>query len=121
MSEFLTGVDELVRNFDRLAKNVPEQATGALGDRAAAILEESNRLVPVDTGELKYSGSVTDVTRRGDDLEVTIQYDADHAAPVHEDLGLSHRSGQAKFLQEPFLQTALKDFARGIDLKKALR
>ena len=121
MTEFLTGVDELLRNFDRLAKNVPEQAAGALGDRAKAILEASNRLVPVDTGELQDSGSGTEVTRRGDVIEVAVQYTAPHGAAVHEDLDVAHPSGQAKFLQQPLLQTTLRDFSKGIDLKKALR
>ena len=120
MAEFLTGVDELMRTFDRLAKNVPGQASGALGGRATAILEESNELVPVDTGELKGSGSVTDVKRRGDVVEVVVQYEADHAAFVHEDPDASHPQGQAKFLEQPALQTTLRDFAKGIDVKKAL-
>ena len=60
-----------------------------------------------------------DVKRRGDVIEATVAYMAEHAGPVHENLEARHPAGQAKFLQEPFLQTTLKDFARGIDVKKA--
>ena len=117
----IEGFDEMQRTLTRIAKNVTAQAKRGLGDRAGAILEASNQLVPVDTGELKDSGIITDVKRRGDVIEATVEYTADHAAPVHEDLDARHPAGQAKFLQEPFLQTTLKDIAKGIDIKKAAR
>ena len=117
----IEGFEELERTLTRIGKNVTAQAERGLGDQSAKILEASNRLVPVDTGELKDSGSVTKVERRGDVIEATVEYTADHAAPVHENLDARHPAGQAKFLQEPFLQTTLKDFAKGIDLKKAAR
>ena len=117
----IEGFDQLQRTLGRIADNVPKQAARGLGDRADSILKASNRLVPIETGELRDSGSVVDVKRRGDVIEATVEYTADHAAPVHEDLDARHPAGQAKFLQEPFLQTTLKDLARGIDLKKAAR
>lgn len=76
-------------------------ATRAVADR---ILADSQPLVPVDTGELKASGKVTQEGTRA-----TVSYDAlapdgyPYGIRQHEDMTLHHpNGGQAKFLEQPF-------------------
>lgn len=104
-----------------------------LGEAAKAaadvVLEESQRLVPVDTGALAASGKVT----REDGPSAVISYGqsdgagrdgrdtADYAIPVHERMDVSHPIGQAKFLEAALHSAG----ARAIDtaavvLRKAL-
>lgn len=85
----------------------------AVAHAADAVLGESQRLVPVDTGALQASGKVT-----RDGLEATISYGdedgagrdgqdtAQYAIPVHERLDAEHPAGQAKFLEAAMHTTA---------------
>lgn len=77
-------------------------AEAAVEQAAQAVLEESQRLVPVDTGALKDSGRVT-----RDGLEAVISYGeedpantAAYAVAQHERLDFHHPGGgQAKYLE----------------------
>jgi hypothetical protein len=72
------------------------------------VYDESQRLVPVDTGALKDSGRVSQ-----DGLEAAISYGAEdgagrngqdtaaYAVPQHERLDFEHPNGQAKYLEIP--------------------
>lgn len=87
----------------------------AVEEAAHLVLEESQRLVPVDTGALKASGRVT-----RDGLEAVISYGAEdgagrngqdtaaYAVPQHERLDFEHPHGQAKFLETPLHSQAPK-------------
>lgn len=73
-------------------KNAAQQAGREGG---AELLARSNERVPVDTGELRSSGTVTPT----DDGSI-ISYDTPYAVKQHEDMALNHpRGGQAKFLE----------------------
>lgn len=90
-------------------------AEAALDAAAQLIFDESQRLVPVDTGALKASGQVT-----RDGLTATIAYGqqdnagrgsrdtADYAPIVHERMDTHHPVGQAKFLEVPLHSEAAK-------------
>lgn len=69
---------------------------GSEGVRAGLekLLAASNDRVPVDTGELKGSGSVV-----VEGLEGAVTYSAEHAVVVHENLEAQHPDGQVKFLE----------------------
>lgn len=90
---------------------------GKVGVRKAAkkLLELSQDLVPVDTGELKKSGKVVKVGESGRKVSYQVVYEAlapwknssngvfNYAWIQHEDMTLKHpNGGQAKYLEEPY-------------------
>lgn len=79
-----------------------------LHDGAEAILTESLKEVPLATGTLERSGTVTDFLSRN---EVYVSYNTPYAVRQHEDLGLRHPDPRnplstpgrkAKYLEDPF-------------------
>lgn len=79
----------------------------AAGDGVRAALEvvgdASDRLVPVDEGDLRNSRRVT----MDGDLAGDVSYGTDHARVIHERLDLHHpNGGQAKFLETALLSSA---------------
>jgi hypothetical protein len=90
-------------------------AETAVGEAAQLVYEESQRLVPVDTGALRDSGRVSQ-----DGLEAAISYGAEdgagrngqdtakYAVPQHERLDFEHPNGQAKYLEIPMHSQAEK-------------
>lgn len=90
---------------------------------AEQLLTESQALVPVDTGDLKDSGRVT---QHGS--KATVSYDVlspdgyPYGIRQHEDLTLHHpNGGQAKFLEQPMRTDPARRFAVAADiLRRAL-
>lgn len=67
---------------------------------ALAILDRAQTKVPVDTGFLKSTGRVVQIS---DGFEIV--YGADYAIYVHEDLDARHpNGGQAKYLEEAYYE-----------------
>lgn len=100
---------------------------------ATKILNESKKLVPVDTGALRNSGMVEGPKVDSDGVEVEITYGGSglqYAAVVHEDLSMSHsptlmtkitkkpRRGQAKYLEIP-VKAQEDNFARDVAVRFA--
>ncbi len=91
------------------------QAAGPLARdaMAAAMVQEQEQimaaakiLTPVDTGVLRASGTVLPPVVAGNQIEVVSGFGgaaSAYAVPVHERLGAVHKTGQAKFLEQPFL------------------
>lgn len=77
----------------------------ALYREGAAIFEESQDEVPLDTGNLRASGKLGFPKIEGKDVVVEISYGgaaADYALVVHEDLEMNFRNGKkAKYLEDP--------------------
>jgi len=99
-----------------------------LHDGAEAILTESLKEVPLSTGTLARSGTVTDFPSRN---EVYVSYNTPYAVRQHEDLGLRHPDPRnplstpgrkAKYLEDPFdrLKAKVMKLVR-LRVKKALR
>lgn len=82
---------------------------------ATAVLNESKKIVPVDTGTLKNSGQVKKPIVTGAGVNVDITYGgaaAKYAFIVHEDPNARHAPGKTfKYLETPFL--ARKDLFVG--------
>lgn len=73
-----------------------------LAEGARAILDESNSLIPKESGDLAATGSVKE--DRGGNNTVGIGYDSVYAHWIHEHLGFKHpHGGQAKFLETAML------------------
>lgn len=93
-------------------------AEAAVEAAAQVILDESQQLVPVDTGALKASGQVT----KEDGPTAAISYGqhdgagrdardtADYAIYVHERMDTHHEHGRAKFLEQA-MHSKAKDAA----------
>lgn len=126
----LEGTETLQKIIRRAAGD--PQAKKALGQAmygfATGILNESKKLVPVDTGSLRNSGTVSREKISANDIEVTISYGgaaAQYAQIVHEDMTMDHspskltavtkrpRRGQAKYLEIP-VRAAAPNFVRSI-------
>lgn len=107
------GERELMAQFDLLRESAPSKAAAAVREAAEATLARSNELVPVDSGELRDSGTVT-VEETSTGATATITYSAGYAMQVHEDIAAHHpHGGRAKFLE-----TALRE--AGPELAEAL-
>lgn len=93
----LAGIEKFmkryVQNIDSAAKRGQEKA-------GQGVLALSHTLAPFDTGDMI---ELSAVRRDGDN--VLVQYDAEHALYVHEDLTARHTKGQAKFLEEATRQS----------------
>jgi hypothetical protein len=80
-----------------MRKKKPQALARGLRAAAEFLLDKSQEIVPVDTGELKESGHV-----EGSRMNVAVVYDADHAVIVHEDLAATHTPPtSAKYLEIP--------------------
>lgn len=82
---------------------------------ATVVLNESKKIVPVDTGTLKNSGQVKKPQVTAGGINVDITYGgaaAKYAFIVHEDPNARHAPGKTfKYLESPFL--ARKDIFAG--------
>lgn len=66
---------------------------------AEHVLEEANRIVPIEEGTLLRSG-VASVDEGA--LRAAVAYDTPYAVAQHEDLTMQHDAGrQAKYLEQP--------------------
>jgi hypothetical protein len=131
----LEGSKNLLTIFER-AGNDPEAKKAlsqAMYGFATKVLNESKKIIPVDTGVLRNSGRVEAPTISNGVIEVAITYGgtgAKYAAVVHEDMTMDHspskltavtkrpRRGQAKFLEIPVMAQA-PSFARSIGARYA--
>ncbi len=80
----------------QLIAQMQRQVIPALTAGGLEIIRVTRPIVPKDTGELANSASVL----VENDNSVTINYSADHAAIVHEDLEAHHTNGEAKYLDK---------------------
>ena len=111
-----------ITNLKGTSKEMHPAMKGSFSESMKKVFEESQYLVPVDTGALKESGRlITNVPDEEDEHKaaVAIEYGNElvtYAMIVHEDLQYQHTSPtQAKFLEVPFerqrhpLLAALRD------------
>lgn len=108
----------VIANIERRAQQMKRDAAGFIGERAHETLRDSQKEVPVSTGELVESGFVGPVETRPGTIEATIGYTAPHALAVHEDLTARHDDGKAKFLEDP-VRREVPRFGR--DLARAIK
>ena len=107
----VTGMADLQRRLEQLPPQVVFLAGIALEQEADAILEQSQSLVPIDTGELRASGHTDPVTLTATTAQCGVRYGGpgtgqrrpeDYAIRIEFDVTLRHpRGGQAFFLSEP--------------------
>ena len=103
----ITGIEKI----RALIKSHKEKAVQALKRElyveAEGIMTQSKELVPVDTGNLRDSGTVALPRQEGSVVLQELGFGgsaADYAVYVHENTVVFHPVGMAKFLEIPFRQ-----------------
>lgn len=100
-----------------LGERAKAELAAALYTEGEAIMGHSKPLVPVDTGALRSTGHVQPPKLEARTVRVTLGYGGPagtdgvsaegagryvgYALKVHEDLAARHRTGQAKYLEQP--------------------
>ncbi len=112
-------MEMLRKNMEKVVEHVELVTAESIEFGLKPIFEESQRLVPVDTGRLKRSGFIV-VRRVAGGSQAAIGYGKFgrpfYTAFVHENLNVRHaQPTQAKFL-EAAVQKKLADFGRRVAL-----
>lgn len=122
----LEGADRLARMFKKATDSgTIRDLEQAVFGTANAVLNESKKIVPVDTGTLKDSGRVERPKVDEDGIEVEITYGgaaSRYALIVHENMNARHADGKsAKYLEIPvkaaeatFVKSVLGRYARNL-------
>ncbi len=100
----IKGLDEVMRKLGKAGAGAQRELAAALYEEAQGIRTESLPEVPVDTGTLRGSGTVTDPEIKGKSVLVQMGYGgaaSEYAMKVHEDLKAYHKVGKAKYLEDP--------------------
>lgn len=130
----MEGIEALQKILDNVDDPATRRGLGqAMHGFATKILNESKKLVPVDTGALRNSGMVEGPDVDSDGVEVAVTYGGStiqYAGVIHEDMSLSHsptldtkitkkpRRGQAKYLEIP-VKANEDNFARDVAIRFA--
>ncbi len=108
-----------MEKFRALIAAAPERVLGAsasaIYEEANAIMAVSRHLVPVETGTLRASGYVDAPEVSGLGVSVELGYGgaaSAYAMIQHERMDYRHRVGQAKYLEQPFLEAQ-----RGMEIR----
>lgn len=111
MTVEITGLDTLDRILERMGPQAAAAIGSALYEEGTEVLNRSQDIVPVDTGDLKASGMVTEPDVHGSHVEVIVGYGGpalDYALTVHEDMDAEHEEGTyAKYLETPALEAVV--------------
>lgn len=101
----LTGMTGVSKVLAKMKASTVAKAVGVekgLKDAGLFLQRESQKIVPVDTANLKGGAFTRKVSGSGFDADIVVGYVADYAVYVHEDLQAKHQSGQqAKYLEQP--------------------
>ncbi|MDP4143183.1 MAG: hypothetical protein Q8936_01695 [Bacillota bacterium] len=123
----IDGLASLENNFNRIIKDLGEVNTKAFTDNVLDLLGKSVELAPVDTGDLRGSGSaniqgvqiakgnkegnisVTGTVHDDTVLAGTVGFNEPYAVRQHEHTEYKHpQGGESKYLEQPFRQNINK-------------
>lgn len=91
MAKVTNNIPAIIKSLKRYAKSKNAKLREGVNLAALYLLRESQKLVPVDYGNLKASGTVQLVTAPGDKKQrAHVVYTAKYAVYVHEDLTKAH-------------------------------
>jgi len=98
----ITGMPKVLANLKKSKSTVAAGAERGLKQAGLFLQRESQKIVPVDTTNLKGGAFTRNIGGSGFDADVVVGYVADYAVYVHEDLQAKHKPGkQAKYLEQP--------------------
>lgn len=119
----LEGGDEMLAKIKALGKGMFKKAGAALHKQANFIMRDSKaNYCPVDTGNLRASGHVSNYTAVEKDVFVELGYGgpaAPYALKVHE-IPMPHPVGEDKYLEKPMnaaVPTLADKIAKDLKLK----
>lgn len=102
----VTGLQAVLGNLKRVKGDVANGVERGVVKAGLALQRASQKVVPVDTGNLKGS-AFTKKEGTGFETDAIVGYTAGYAIFVHEDLEAQHAEGkQAKFLEGPARELA---------------
>jgi hypothetical protein len=107
----VTGGDEFIRKMRQAPDLAMQALKAALFAEQSGVIAEAQERAPVDTGVMRGSGTVLPPQQDGTQVAVEAGFGGAAQAYVvrqHEDMTLNHAVGQAKFLEQPFLERAGK-------------
>lgn len=125
----LEGLEDIEKSFNNKLKQVKRYTAKAMADVTLDLLSRAVQLAPVDTGDLRRSGSASingvEVAKgskdgnanvlksapetNADEVWGEVGFSVEYAYVQHEDLSLNHpNGGQAKYLEKPFVTNTEK-------------
>ena len=105
----LEGVPEMIRKIRQEGKILSKNFEGNVKKAGLFLQRESQKIVPVDLGNLKNSAFTRRIAGSGWKVIVIVGYTASYAVFVHEDLQARHRPGKvAKYLEKPLREKRMR-------------
>lgn len=106
ISHTMSGSAEMKRRAKNLNNSTRKSMLKAVDNFTTTEMREMKRRTPVETGELRDSGHTKPARFEGDTVKGEMEFSADHAMVVHEDLEAHHTVGQAKFMESVLNESA---------------
>lgn len=111
MAKFKIELDSkaLDKQLANALKRNPKVTAKTIKAIALDLQGKSAKLAPVDTGDLRNNCNADLSKANGSKASATVGYSLPYALRQHEELGYNHpKGGQAKFLEQPFLENEKK-------------
>lgn len=113
----IEGLDKLLKNLNKLAKEIPDIAEEELADIALDLGSKCSKAAPVESGDLR--GELAKPRRKGP-MHWQIGSSLPYTRRQHEGVHFRHpKGGGAKFLERPFRENQsvyirrIKDVLKG--------
>lgn len=104
MSTTFEGLDSLEKGLNAALKKVGSVNEKALKDIALDLLGKAVEIAPLDTGDLRGSGSV-----KTENDTAIVGFEEPYAVRQHEHVEYEHpQGGEAKYLEKPFRENTNK-------------
>lgn len=105
----LEGTEEMIRRLKKEGKILAQDFAKNVKKAGLYLQRESQKIVPVDLGNLKGSAFTRWVAGKGWSITVVVGYTANYAIYVHEDLNARHKPGKvAKYLERPLREKRMR-------------
>jgi hypothetical protein len=97
-------INKVIGKLKEMAKNIDNSVEKSIWDCVLDLQGKSSRLAPVDTGDLRGSATSSVINLIGE-----VGFGEEYALEQHENLTFNHpRGGQAKYLENPFVENKEK-------------
>ena len=97
----ITGVSNVLARLKKASQNYERDIPRKLGKGGLLLQRESQKIVPVDTSNLKGGAFTRNIGGSGFKTDIVVGYVAGYSVYVHENMEAHHVVGEAKFLEKP--------------------
>ena len=102
--QMFAGLNDVMGKLQAVVDGVEEQSAEGLKKAASAVMSEARERAPLDTGDLRRSGTITDPVIEGDAVSVEFGFYAPYAATQHEHSEFVHPlGGESKYLENAII------------------